>query len=102
VRRLFSGTDRPSALNRLPHSSSTAGPVTLAGTSSVAAFGVRAGDEAIRHRQATIRTHVFRLVVITISSLMVGTTGDSCRLGKRKNSAGTTIRRSEDPQMAST
>src|SRR5262245_5520046 len=69
VRNAFSGTDAPSAANRLPQSSSTAGPVNPAGKLAATALGARAGDKAIRNRQATLRTYAVRLVLIKISSL---------------------------------
>src|SRR5439155_8418737 len=57
VRNAFSGTDAPSEVNRLPQSSSTAGPVTPAGKLASTAPGARAGTKTIRNRQATLRTY---------------------------------------------
>jgi hypothetical protein len=41
VRNGFSGTDAPSEVNRLPQSSSSAGPVSVAGNVSAAALAPR-------------------------------------------------------------
>src|SRR5262245_22858621 len=67
VRNGFSGTDAPSEMNRLPQSSSTAGPVNPAGKLAATAFGARAGDKPIRDTQAAIRTCVLNKVLIKIS-----------------------------------
>src|SRR5262245_66244790 len=77
VRNAFSGTDAPSAVNRLPHSSSTAGPVNPVGTLADNAFGARAGDKPIRNRPPTIRTYALRLVVIRTSSASIAASGNT-------------------------
>src|SRR5262245_13530007 len=89
-------------MNRLPHSSSTAGPVNPAGKLAATAFGARAGDKPIRNTQAAIRTYVLNKVLIKISLCCrldesrqgvdeAGRPGYPCCLRKRKTSGETTI-----------
>src|SRR5262245_25972653 len=81
VRNEFSGTDAPSDVNRLPQSSSTAGP-GKSGGEAAAAFGARAGDKAIRNRQAAISADDLRLVLMTSSSVAtVGPVAVKCLRG---------------------
>jgi hypothetical protein len=61
--------DAPMEVNRLPQSSSTAGPVKPAGKLAATAFGARDGDSAIRNRLATIHTCALGFVLMRISSL---------------------------------
>src|SRR6185369_15500432 len=90
VRNALSGTDAPSDVNRLPQSSSSAGPVNPAGTPAAPALGARVGHRAIRTRQATMRTYTSRLELIRVSfryfNFRYG-----CHPGKRKKRPGTTI-----------